>query len=220
MPKDLKNLENIINYKFKDSTILHQCLTHKSFDPLNNNEKLEFLGDRVLGLIISEKLLELYPNYNEGKLDKKFASLVNRKKCLEISKIINLEKFIITGNKGKKIIIEDKIISDACEALIGGIYLDRGIGFSRKFILKFWNKDLNLNDLNLIDSKTKLQEYSLKIFKKLPEYKLLSNTGPRHKPLFKIGVKLLDTKFVSATGHSKKDAEQNAAKLLLRDIKL
>ena len=134
MPKDLKNLENIINYKFKDSKILHQCLTHKSFDPLNNNEKLEFLGDRVLGLIISEKLLELYPNYNEGKLDKKFASLVNRKKCLEISKIINLEKFIITGNKGKKIIIEDKIISDACEALIGGIYLDKGIGFSRKFI--------------------------------------------------------------------------------------
>jgi|TARA_B100001142_G_scaffold300857_1_gene325993 ribonuclease-3 len=220
MPKDLKNLENIINYKFKDSTILHQCLTHKSFDPLNNNEKLEFLGDRVLGLIISEKLLELYPNYNEGKLDKKFASLVNRKKCLEISKIINLEKFIITGNKGKKIIIEDKIISDACEALIGGIYLDRGIGFSRKFILKFWNKDLNLNDLNLIDSKTKLQEYSLKIFKKLPEYKLLSNTGPRHKPLFKIAVKLPNTKFVSASGNSKKDAEQNAAKLLLKDINI
>ena len=220
MPKDLKNLENIINYKFKDSTILHQCLTHKSFDPLNNNEKLEFLGDRVLGLIISEKLLELYPNYNEGKLDKKFASLVNKKKCLEISKIINLEKFIITGNKGKKIIIEDKIISDACEALIGGIYLDRGIGFSRKFILKFWNKDLNLNDLNLIDSKTKLQEYSLKIFKKLPEYKLLSNTGPRHKPLFKIAVKLPNTKFVSASGNSKKDAEQNAAKLLLKDINI
>ena len=220
MSKDLKELEKIINYKFKNSKILLQCLKHKSYDSFNNNEKLEFLGDRVLGLIISEKLYELYPDYNEGKLDKKFASLVNRKKCLEISKIINLEKFITKGNQGTKIIIEDKIIADACEALIGGIYLDRGIESSRKFILKFWNEYLNHNDLNLIDPKTKLQEYSLKKFKKLPEYKLLSNTGPRHKPLFKIAVKLSDTKFVSANGHSKKDAEQNAAKLLLKDIKL
>jgi ribonuclease-3 len=220
MVKNFKELEKIIHYKFKNNQILAQCLKHKSCDSLNNNEKLEFLGDRVLGVIISEKLFELYPDYNEGKLDKKFASLVNRKKCLEISKLINLEKFIITANKGKKTIIEDKIISDACEALIGGIYLDRGIESSRKFILKFWNEYLQQEDLNLIDAKTKLQEYSLKIFKKLPEYKLLSNTGPRHKPLFKIAVKLLDTKFVSSTGHSKKDAEQNAAKLLLRDIKL
>ena len=91
---------------------------------------------------------------------------------------------------------------------------------TRKFILKFWNEYLKQDDLNLIDPKTKLQEYSLKIFKKLPEYKLLSSTGPSHKPLFKIAVKLLDTKFVSASGHSKKDAEQNAAKLLLMDIKL
>jgi len=217
---NFKELEKIINYKFKNNKILTKCLTHKSYDPLNNNEKLEFLGDRVLGLIISEKLFKLYPDYNEGKLDKKFASLVNRKKCLEISKIINLEKFIITANKGKKVVIENKIISDACEALIGGIYLDTGIESTRKFILKFWNEYLKQDDLNLIDPKTKLQEYSLKIFKKLPEYKLLSNTGPRHKPLFKIAVKLLDTKFVSASGHSKKDAEQNAAKLLLMDIKL
>jgi len=217
---DFKELEKIINYKFKNNKILIQCLTHKSYDSLNNNEKLEFLGDRVLGLVISEKLFKLYPDYTEGKLDKKLASLVNRKKCLEISKIINLEKFIITANKGKKVVIENKIISDACEALIGGIYLDTGIESTRKFILKFWNEYLKQDDLNLIDPKTKLQEYSLKIFKKLPEYKLLSSTGPSHKPLFKIAVKLLDTKFVSASGHSKKDAEQNAAKLLLMDIKL
>ena len=219
MSKNLKQLEKIINFKFKDSKILLECLTHKSFNSFHNNEKLEFLGDRVLGLVISKKLLEIYPDYNEGKLDKKFASLVNRKKCLEISRIIGLEKFIITGNQAKKIIIEDKIISDGCEALIGGIYLDSGLESSRKFILKFWNEYLNQIDVNLIDSKTKLQEYSLKIFKKLPVYKLLSNTGPRHKPLFKIAVKLIDTEFVSASGHSKKDAEQNAAELLLKEIK-
>ena len=220
MLKNLSRLEKIINFKFRNDKTLLQSLTHKSYDSLNNNEKLEFLGDRVLGLIISEKLLELYPDYNEGKLDKKFASLVNRKKCLEIGKIINLEKFIIINNPKKKMIIEDKILSDACEALIGAIYLDSGLKSARTFILKFWNDHLNQSDINLIDPKTKLQEYSLKIFKKLPEYKLLSNTGPRHKPLFKIAVKLSDTKFVSATGHNKKDAEQNAAKLLLMDIKL
>tara|TARA_B110000003_G_scaffold183416_1_gene182438 strand:+ start:793 stop:1455 length:663 start_codon:yes stop_codon:yes gene_type:complete len=220
MSKNLSQLEKIINFKFKNNKILQQSLTHKSYDPINNNEKLEFLGDRVLGLIISEKLLELYPDYNEGKLDKKYASLVNRKKCLEISKIINLEKFIIIGNQNKKNSIQDKIISDACEALIGGIYLDNGIVSSRKFILKFWNEYLNKDDINLVDPKTKLQEYSLKIFKTLPLYKLLSNTGPRHKPLFKIAVKLVDTKFVSASGNSKKEAEQNAAKLLLKDINI
>jgi ribonuclease III len=220
MSKNLSQLEKIINIKFKNNKILQQSLTHKSYDPINNNEKLEFLGDRVLGLIISEKLLELYPDYNEGKLDKKYASLVNRKKCLEISKIINLEKFIIIGNQNKKNSIQDKIISDACEALIGGIYLDNGIVSSRKFILNFWNEYLNKDDINLVDPKTKLQEYSLKIFKTLPLYKLLSNTGPRHKPLFKIAVKLVDTKFVSASGNSKKEAEQNAAKLLLKDINI
>ena len=219
MSKNFKELEKTINYRFKDSDILLQSLTHKSYDSNYNNEKLEFLGDRVLGLVISEKLFELYPNYNEGKLDKKFASLVNRKKCLEISKIINLEKYIITSNQSKNSIIVDKVISDGCEALIGGIYLDGGLQSSRKFILKFWNKYLNEKDINLIDPKTKLQEYSLKIYKKLPLYKLLSNTGPRHKPLFKISVKLVDTKSVSASGYSKKDAEQNAAKLLLKEIK-
>ena len=220
MLKNLKQLEKIINYKFKDNKNLLKCLTHKSYDPLNNNEKIEFLGDRVLGLIISEKLLKLYPNYNEGKLDKKFASLVNRKKCLEISRIIKLDKFIITGNQEKKNTIEDKIASDTCEALVGAIYLDGGLEASQKFILKFWDDYFKIDDEYLIDPKTKLQEYSLKIFKKLPEYKLLSNTGPRHKPLFKVVVKLVNTKFISATGNSKKDAEQNAAKLLLKDLKL
>ena len=220
MLKNLKQLEKIINYKFKDNKNLLKCLTHKSYDQLNNNEKIEFLGDRVLGLIISEKLLKLYPNYNEGKLDKKFASLVNRKKCLEISRTIKLDKFIITGNQEKKNTIEDKIASDTCEALVGAIYLDGGLEASQKFILKFWDDYFKIDDEYLIDPKTKLQEYSLKIFKKLPEYKLLSNTGPRHKPLFKVAVKLVNTKFISATGNSKKDAEQNAAKLLLKDLKL
>ena len=128
MTINISTLEKKIGINFKDKNILIKSLTHKSSNSKNNNEKLEFLGDRVLGLIICKKLLEIFPTDKEGILDKKLASLVNGKKCCEISKKLNLEKFIITGNvKSKKNKIEDKVISDACEALIGAIYLDQGI---------------------------------------------------------------------------------------------
>ena len=213
------NLEKKLKIKFIDQKILIKSLTHKSFDSKNNNEKIEFLGDRVLGLIIAKKLLEIYPEEKEGVLDKKFASLVNKKKCLEIAKIIELEKYILIFNpKNKKIIIEDKVVADCLEALIGAIYLDKGINFSEKFILNLWNEHISATVVTPIDAKTKLQEHSLKIFKVLPIYKLISNTGPRHKPLFKVAVKLQDTQFFIAEGASKKDAEQNAASVCLERI--
>ena len=135
------NLQKKINIKFKDKELLIKSLTHKSFDKNINNEKIEFLGDRVLGLIIAKKLLEIYPNEKEGILDKKFASLVNKKTCLEIANIIRLEKYILTFNpKNKSIKIEDKIIADSCEALIGAIYLDKGYSVAENFILNLWKK--------------------------------------------------------------------------------
>jgi ribonuclease-3 len=210
------NLEKKLKLKFTDQKIFIKSLTHKSYDSVNNNEKIEFLGDRVLGLIIAKKLLEIYPEEKEGILDKKFASLVNKKKCLEIAKKIELEKYILVFNpKNKKIIIEDKVIADCLEALIGAIYLDKGLNYTEKFILNLWSDHITASIITQIDAKTKLQEYSLKIFKVLPTYKLMSNTGPRHKPLFKVAVKLKDTKFFTAQGSSKKDAEQNAATLCL-----
>jgi ribonuclease-3 len=212
-------LEKKLRLKFSDPKIFIKSLTHKSFDSINNNEKIEFLGDRVLGLIIAKKLLELYPDEKEGVLDKKFASLVNKKKCLEIAKKIELEKYILVLNpKNKKIEIEDKIVADCLEALIGAIYLDKGLNFTERFILNLWSEHITASVITQIDAKTKLQEYSLKIFKVLPIYKLISNTGPRHKPLFKVAVKLKNTKFFTAEGTSKKDAEQNAASLCLEDI--
>jgi len=214
-------LEKKIGINFKDKKLLIRSLTHKSFNSSSNYEKLEFLGDRVLGLIISKTLLEIFPEDNEGSLDKKLASLVNRKKCCEISKKLNLENFIVTGNaKSKKNKIEDKIISDACEALIGAIYLDQGLSSAEKFILKLWKSSLNLNIKDPVDAKTKLQEYSLKKYKTLPKYKLLSSTGPHHKPLFKIAVSIKNSKIFHASGHSKKDAEQKAAALILKKIGL
>ena len=214
-----KNLEKKLKIKFTDTKILTKSLTHKSYDSKNNNEKIEFLGDRVLGLIIAKKLLDLYPEEKEGILDKKYASLVNKKKCLEIAKKIELEKYILVLNpKNKKIKIEDKIVADCLEALIGAIYLDRGLNFTEKFILGLWSKHITASVVTQIDAKTKLQEHSLKIFKVLPIYKLISNTGPRHKPLFKVSVKLKNTKFFTSQGSSKKDAEQNAASLCLESF--
>jgi ribonuclease-3 len=212
MKIDYFNLEKKINFKFKDKKLLIKSLTHKSYDKINNNEKIEFLGDRVLGLIIAKKLLEIYPDEKEGILDKKFASLVNKKTCLQIANNISLEKYILTFNpKNRKIKIEDKVIADCCEALIGAIYLDKGFTAAENFILTFWSKNIKDSVITQIDPKTKLQEYSLKTYKKLPTYKIISNTGPRHKPLFKVAVKLPDTKFYVGQGSSKKDAEQNAA---------
>ncbi len=219
MKNTYQNLEKKINIKFKNTNLLIQSLTHKSYDSKKNNEKIEFLGDRVLGLVIAKKLLEIYPDEKEGILDKKFAALVNKKTCLDIAKSINLDKFILTFNpKNKKVKIEDKIISDSCEALIGAIYLDKGFNTVEKVILDLWINHIEKSVITHIDAKTKLQELTLKNFKKLPTYKLISNTGPRHKPLFKVGVKLPNTKYFISSGKSKKEAEQNAAFECLKHI--
>ncbi len=213
-------LKGLINenrlFKFKDKKLLIKSVTHKSYDKINNNEKVEFLGDRVLGLTIAKKLLEIYPNENEGILDKKFASLVNKKTCLKVAKDINLEKYILIFNpKNKKLKVEDKVLADCCEALIGAIYLDKGFLAAENFILTFWRESIKNSIVTQIDAKTQLQEYSLKRFKKLPIYKIISNIGPRHKPIIKVSVKLPGSKIYIAQGPSKKDAEQNAALLCL-----
>ena len=220
MKINLSDLEKKIKVTFKNKNLLLKSLTHKSLSKENNYEKLEFLGDRVLGLIISKKLIEIYPNEKEGILDKKFASLVNKKTCLEVAKKIELHKYVLTFNtSNKKKIIEDKVLADSLEALIGSIYLEKGLNSVEKVILNLWSNHIKNSIVTQIDAKTKLQEYSLKKFKTLPLYKLISNTGPRHKPLFKVGVKLIDTKMYISEGKSKKDAEQNAAILCLANIK-
>ena len=140
---------------------------------------------------------------------------MNKKTCLEIAKKIDLHKYILTFNvKNRKNLIEYKVLADCCEALLGSIYLDKGFIVVEKVILNLWSNNIKDSVVTQIDAKTKLQEFSLKRYKKLPIYKLISNSGPRHMPIFKVAVKLQDTKFYTAQGKSKKDAEQNAAILL------
>ena len=220
MTNDLKELQRKIKIKFKNVSNLKKAITHKSYDSINNYEKLEFLGDRVLGLIISKKLLETYPQDKEGALDKKLASLVNKNRCQEIGKTLNLNKYIFICNKKNNSKIESKILSDCVEALIGAIYYEKGFNVTEKFILNAWKNLIKESKVTFVDAKTKLQEYSLKKFKILPVYKLISTTGPRHKPAFKIAVKLKDSKFIEGFGNSKKEAEQNAANLYLKNLKL
>ena len=216
MKKNIIKLEQSLGFKINKFDLYQKAITHRSSDNINNYEKLEFLGDRVLGLCISKKLLEIFPNEKEGILDKKLASLVNKNMCFKIGQELKLDKIVKIGNlRFKKQTIEKKIVSDSCEALIGAIYLDKGIDFVEKFILKIWEKYINDKNIIIVDAKTKLQEYSLKKYKLLPVYKFISDTGPKHKPHFKIAVKLKETSFIEAEGSSKKEAQQNAAMKLL-----
>ena len=155
-----QNLEKRLKFNFKDKKILIKSLTHKSYDNQKNNEKMEFLGDRVLGLVIAKKLLEIYPDEKEGILDKKFASLVNKKTCLEIAKNLELEKYIlISKTKNKNFKIEDKVIADCTEALIGAVYLDKGFSVVEKTILNLWKKKIKGSVITEIDAKQSYKNF-------------------------------------------------------------
>ena len=221
MINNLKNIEKIINLKFNDKELLSKSFIHKSYNKEINNEKLEFLGDRVIGLIISKKLLNLYPNEKEGIIDKKFASLVNKKTCAKVFRSLNLKKFIKTGNSFKTIrSADERLLSDTCEALIGAIYLDQGFVNTEKFVLNIWKHFIQDSKIIELDPKTKIQEFSLKKFKKLPIYKTIKKTGPNHNPFFQVSVQIENSKKYIGQGNSKKNAEQNAASKLIKNLNI
>ena len=219
MNSTIQKLEKLLKIKINNKALLLEALTHKSAEQKINNEKLEFLGDRVIGLILSKKLYDLYPNETEGALDKKFAKLVNRNTCAAIAWSNGFNFFIKMGNSKKNINKNDlKILSDVCESIIGAIYIDRGFNYVKEFVLRLWKNDIDNSFITTLDPKTKLQEYSLKLYKKLPKYHLLSSRGPRHSPIFKVSVSIKKSKQFIGSGNSKKEAEQAAANNLLKDI--
>jgi len=216
MNKKIKILGARLNIEIKNENLFLQALTHKSLDSKFNNEKLEFLGDRVIGLILSRKIFDMYPNEREGDLDKRFAKLVKKSTCASIIWSLKIDKLIALGDSQKKLKKEDeKILSDTCEALIAAIYLENGFTFTEKIVLDLWRNELSKSNITIVDPKTMLQEYSLKLFNKLPEYKNVSRYGPQHNPTFKISVKIDGSKKFIGIGRSKQDAEQDAAKKLI-----
>jgi len=210
-----------LKIKLEDNSLLSESLTHKSSDHKKNNEKLEFLGDRVIGLVLSKKLFDLYPDASEGVLDKRFSRLVNKETCADIAWSIGIQNYIIMGDFKKKITFDDKkILSDACEALIGAIYIDKGHNYAKEFILRLWKKKIAKSDITILDPKTKLQEYSLKFYKKLPVYRFLSFKGPKHNPTFKVSVSISGSKQFTGTGNSKQKAEQDSANNLIKGMNI
>ena len=212
--------EKKINYKFKNKSLIDLAFTHSSFkNKINKNyERLEFLGDRVLSLVISEDLFLKYSNENEGALSKRLSDLVSKQKLLEVANEISIKKMLKIDQFEKKNLKLKKnisILSDVCEALIGAIYLDSNLENAKKFISKYWKKKILKNILPPQDPKSLLQEVAQKKGLNLPKYILKNKEGPPHNPRFEVEVFLKGIRKFSAIAKTIKIAEINAAKKMV-----
>jgi len=212
--------EKKINYKFKNKSLIDLAFTHSSFkNKINKNyERLEFLGDRVLSLVISEDLFLKYSNENEGALSKRLSDLVSKQKLLEVANEISIKEMLKIDQFEKRNLKLKKnisILSDVCEALIGAIYLDSNLENAKKFISKYWKKKISKNILPPQDPKSLLQEVAQKKGLNLPKYILKNKEGPPHNPRFEIEVFLKGIRKFSASAKTIKIAEINAAKKMV-----
>ena len=212
--------EKKINYKFKNKSLIDLAFTHSSFkNKINKNyERLEFLGDRVLSLVISEDLFLKYSNENEGALSKRLSDLVSKQKLLEVANEISIKEMLKIDQFEKRNLKLKKnisILSDVCEALIGAIYLDSNLENAKKFISKYWKKKISKNILPPQDPKSLLQEVAQKKGLNLPKYILKKKEGPPHNPRFEVEVFLKGIRKFSAIAKTIKIAEINAAKKMV-----
>lgn len=225
---NLNNFFELLNYSFQNEKLAIEALTHKSYSVDENkdqphNERLEFLGDSILNFVVAEKLLNIFPNEQEGVLSKKRASLVNLNKLAEIAKKYELEKFIQFGpgeiKQGNH--LNTRIQGSCIEAIIGAIYLDAGFEKCRIWVLnQFTQTDFQTEVTGSFahDYKSRLQELTQKYKLGTPVYSLILTSGPSHKPQFLVSLKLNDIEKSRADGPSKKMAEQRAAELCLNEL--
>ena len=226
--KDFSEFEKIIGAKFNDINTLRQALTHRSF--LNehknlkgkHNERLEFLGDAVLELVITHYLYDMYPDKNEGDLTSIRSALVNAQTCAEVAKKIDVNDFLLLSKGETKDVgrARQYILANALEAIIGAIYLDGGYDKAEKFVTKFIMPKLEeVIEKGLYkDAKSELQEKTQAKLKITPIYRVLSEEGPDHKKMFNVGVYLADKMVANGQGLSKQDAEVDAAKKALQEL--
>ena len=219
----LEEFEKIVGYTFKDKDLLKEALTHKSFKSPVNNERLEFLGDAVLDLVVGEYLFKKLPKANEGELSKLRASLVNEEGFAKLAKRLSIGKFIYISqaeenNQGRT---KPSLLSNAFEAVMGAIYLEEGLERVRQIVLDLLQKEYPTIDLQALfkDYKTTLQELTQAKFGVTPTYKLLGSSGPDHRKEFEVAVQLHDDIVATAKGRSKKAAQQEAAKKALEVLK-
>ncbi len=216
---EIKKLEKSLDYQFKNKDLIIEALTHKSYKKPYNNERLEFLGDAVIDLIVGEYLFKKFSDVNEGELSKLRASLVNEKGLEKLAKRIDLGKYIFISlaeenNHGRE---KPSLLSNAFEAIVGAIYLESGLDKAKEIVLKILEEVYPKIDLKSIfkDYKTTLQELTQAEFGTTPEYTLIGSFGPDHKKEFEIEVSIKGRKLAIARGKSKKDAQQKAAKKAL-----
>ena len=216
MAKNIKILEEQLGYKFKSIKLVTEALTHKSYKKPYDNERLEFLGDAVLDLIVGEYLYKKFPKSNEGSLSKIRASLVNENGFDKLAKHLDLGSFINLSNAeenngGRK---KPSLLSNAFEAIMGAIYLESGLEAVKKIAIRLIeenHKEISLDHL-FCDFKTTLQELTQARFGIIPEYKVIATRGPDHLKEFEVAVIIEDKEYARASGKSKKIAQQEAAK--------
>ena len=223
MRRVISELEKRLDYQFKDKNLIIEALTHKSYKKSYNNERLEFLGDAVLDLIIGEYLYKKFINSNEGDLSKLRASLVNEEGFARLAKKINLGSYIFISlaeenNQGRE---KPSLISNAFEAVMGAIYLESGLDAVRKIVLNLIEEIYPKIELDTIfkDFKTTLQELTQSEFGTTPVYTTIGASGPDHKKEFEVEVKINDKIYAVAKGSSKKVAQQRAAEKALIILK-
>lgn len=220
----LAPLEEVLGHRFRDPSLLIQATTHSGADhgrgDLADNERLEFLGDRVLGLLIAELLVERFPKASEGELGPRLTALVRREALAQVAQDIGLGAYLALSSAdvlgGAR--THPKLLADACEAVIAALYLDGGLDAARAFIVTRWAKQIGAVATMPLEPKTALQEWAQGRGLPLPSYNVTHSGGPPHDPVFEIEVEVKGQKPVRATGSSKRGAEKAAALALLQRL--
>ena len=219
----MRDLEENLGHVFNDKDVLRRALTHASANAKDSNERLEFFGDRVLGLVVADRLYALYPNDSEGALALKLNALVRKEACAMAAEAAGLAEHLILANSeagsgGRKKAV---ILAGACEAVIAALYLDGGMAPARAFIERYWAGQFEALNDDMRDAKTALQEWAqARKGGGGPSYHLVNREGPDHAPRFDIEVRIKDVPPALGQGSSKREAEQAAAKAMLESLGL
>jgi ribonuclease-3 len=217
-------LEQRLGYNFNDMSLLDRALTHASGTVRGgqgNNERLEFLGDRVLGLVVAQNLYEQHDAVPEGELARMFNAMVRREMCTAVAKRLEIGPALQLAGKGKnRTVITDNILGDACEALIAAIYLDGGLEAAAAFITANWREALEQAPGMRKDAKTVLQEWAAARSLPAPAYEITGQSGPDHEPLFTVRLDIKDREPAEGVAGSRRMAEQTAATNFLKREKI
>lgn len=218
--KDADQAPELAGYHFNNKALMREALSHPSLSEPKSYQRLEFLGDRILGLVIADMLFEKFPKDDEGQLNRRLSALVRGETIAKVVERIRLASHIRLSAGAEQEGTREKpaVLADIGEAVIGAIYLDAGLEAARSWILTNWGDLLDSDASTTKDSKTQLQEWAQKRGKALPDYMMLDRTGPDHQPVFRVAVDITSVGRAEAEGPSKRVAEQKAAYLLLEQL--